>query len=143
MSKEKPKNIGYLKRLKEKLEFKISTEASTLDSEKELIRKIKGIDEDLEKALKSYRVRRKVELVAGDIEELKKEIDEQEERIKSSNKKLDELYSELRATTGRRPSQPRREQRHERSKVISLEDIAVMKESKTDEDEGGGYVDTN
>ncbi len=144
MNKEKTKNIGYLRRLKEKLEFRISTEASTLDSEKELIRKIKGIDEDLEKAIKNYKVRRKVELVTGDIEELKKETDSQEEKIKASNKRLDDLYSALRAMSGRgRPArQPRHDARQERSKAISLEDIAVMKEAKADEDDGG-YIDTN
>lgn len=143
MNKDKTKNIGYLRRQKEKLEFRITTEASTLNSEKELIRKIKVIDEDLEKAVKSYKVRRKVELVTGDIEDLKKEIDGQEEKIKTSNKKLDDLYSALRSMTGRgRPSRPRSEQHHERNKAISLEDIAVMKETKAEEDEAS-YVDTN
>ncbi len=142
MNKEKPRNIGYLKRQKEKLEFRIATEASTLNSEKELIRKIKAIDEDLEKALKSYKVKRKVELVAGDIEELKKEIDAQEEKIKVSNLKLDELYSALRALSGHRQKQVRHEPHHERTKAISLEDIAIMKEAKGS-DEESSYIDTN
>ncbi len=142
MNKERPRNIGYLKRQKEKLEFRIATEASTLNSEKELIRKIKAIDEDLEKSLKSFKVKRKVELVAGDIEELKKEIDAQEEKIKASNTKLDELYSALRAMSDHRQKQVKHEPHRERTKAISLEDIAIMKESKADSEESS-YIDTN
>jgi uncharacterized coiled-coil DUF342 family protein len=46
----KRKKIGYLKRMKNKLEFKISTEASSLSSEKELVRQIEEINKELNDA---------------------------------------------------------------------------------------------
>ena len=135
---ERGKSIGYLKRYKEKLEFKISTEASSLSAEKELIRKINEINEELDKAIKSYKLRKKVDLIVGDIEEITKQIDEQEKKILESNKKLDDLYSNLRSLTGFRGERynnvEKKASKPRKNVEISLADIAIMKDKKNGEE---------
>ncbi len=94
------KNVGRLRRMKESLEFRIATEASTLNAEKELIKKLTSINGELEDALKTYRFRRKAELVAKDIEDLKKRFEVYREQIREDDKRLDGLYASLKALTG-------------------------------------------
>ena len=89
------KNVGRLRRMKESLEFRIATEASTLNAEKELIKKLTSINGELEDALKIYRFRRKAELVAKDIEDLKKRFEVYREQIREDDKRLDGLYASL------------------------------------------------
>ena len=132
MSKDNTKEIGYLRRRKESIEFRIATEAFTVDAERDLIRKKAEIEADLQKALKSFRLRKKLELIDKDIEELTKRITESEAKIKESDKKLDELYSNLRSMTGEVRKRPERKQQREqpKAKEVSLADIAVMKDKK-------------
>jgi len=138
MSKNTTKNIGFLRRRKEQIEFRIATEAFTVEAEKELLRKKNEIDEELALALKSFRLRKKLEFIDKDIEELNKRIVEAEARIKESDKKLDELYSNLRAMSGeaRRRQKPDRKQQREQPKPqeISLADIAIIKDKKEKDD---------
>ena len=68
---ESKRKVWKLKRSKEKLEFRISTEAKSLASEKDLIRKINEINAELEEALRYVRLDRKLNLVKGDIEQNK------------------------------------------------------------------------
>lgn len=143
---EKTKSIGYLKRLKEKLEFKIATEASSLSAEKDLIRKINDVDKELDAAIKTYKSRKKVDLIKGDIEDATKQIEEHEKLISESNKVLDDLYGKLRSLTGfhgersgggerrngeRRPSKPQKQQE------ISLADIAIITDKKNRNNDAG------
>ncbi len=137
ISKLHTKNIGFLRKKKEQLEFRIATEAFTLEAEKDLIRKKNEIEKEFDQALKSYRLRKKLEFIENDIIELNKRIEEAEARIKDSDKKLDGLYSNLRSLTGeakRKPRQEKKQQhREERKGEINLADIAVMKENKDEE----------
>ncbi|MGC8662228.1 MAG: hypothetical protein ACP5RT_00355 [Candidatus Micrarchaeia archaeon] len=136
-SNEQEKKIGYLFRLKEKLEFKISTGAFTLDAEKDLIRKINEVNEELDSALKKKRLRKRIELLGGDIEALNKEIEEKEKLVKESEKKLDALYDELRGILGRRrPRQAREKRNSPKEQKISLADIAIIKEKKVKGENG-------
>ncbi len=136
MSKDNTKEIGYLRRRKESIEFRIATEAFTLEAEKDLIRKKNEIEIQLNDALKSYRLKRKVEYIDKDIEELTKNIADIEAKIAEVDKKLDELYSNLRRITGqmKRPrTGPRPERRSQEPKPaeISLADIAIIKDNTT------------
>ncbi len=141
----KRKKIGYLKRLKNKLEFKISTEAQSLAAEKELVRQIEEINKELNLAYKAIRLERKTELVKSDIEECKKNINAFELKIAEHDKKLDELYDKLRKLLGierakrAKPTTKKRTQSQQMSQEINLEDIAVItKKAKkpVDEDDG-------
>jgi len=122
------KKIGYLLRLKEKLEFKISTEASTLEAEKELIRRINEVNEELDRAIKNKRLKRRAELLSSDIEELNKEIEEKEKLVKESEKKLDDLYDNLRTLLGKKRQKPKERRNPPKQQGISLADVAIIKD---------------
>ncbi|MFI5412663.1 MAG: hypothetical protein ACHQX1_02120, partial [Candidatus Micrarchaeales archaeon] len=96
----KRKKIGYLKRLKNKLEFRISTEASSLSAEKGLVRQIEDINKELNEAYKSIRLERKNEFVKKDVDDYRKSLSELEAKIGEHDKKLDELYDKLRKLLG-------------------------------------------
>ncbi|MCL5428060.1 MAG: hypothetical protein M1321_02660 [Candidatus Marsarchaeota archaeon] len=135
--KKTTKNIGYLRRRKENLEFRISTEAYTLDAERELIRKKSKIDEELNEAIQSYRMRRKAEFVEGDIAELTKGLEESSKSLEGIEKSLDSLYGELRKLNGERMRRSVEHRDRERKKQeapkpveVSLADIAIIKDRK-------------
>ncbi len=141
MTKDNTKEIGYLRRRKESMEFRIATEAFTLEAEKDLIRKKSEIEKQLNEALKSYRLKRKLQYIDKDIEDLTKAIGEIEAKIGEVDKKLDELYSNMRRITGqmRRPRtgpRPERRQSEPRPAEISLADIAIIKDN-TNSKHGG------
>ena len=125
-----PKNLGRLKRMKGDIEFRISTEATTLNAEKELIKKLNVINKDLEDALKLYRFKRKVDLVAKDINELGKALESYRTQVVEIDKKLDVLYANLRELTSWNRKEERKVTRHVKPQEhfeVSLEDIAMIK----------------
>ncbi len=138
--KKSTKNIGYLRRRKENLEFRISTEAYTLEAERELIRKKSAIDAELDEAIKSYRMRRKSEFIDGDIAGLNKTIEERSKALDEIEKKLDLLYGELRRLNGEMrhhsaPKPERKKQEQQKPIEVSLADIAIIKGKKKEERE--------
>jgi uncharacterized coiled-coil DUF342 family protein len=124
-------NVGKLKKMKSSIEFKIATEASTLNAERELIKKLTEINEELDEALKSYRSRRKLELVSKDIEDIGKALESFKTQVLDVDKNLDELYAQLRELTGWKRKEERkagrRTPKREEPFEISLEDIATIK----------------
>ncbi len=123
-------NIGRLRRMKDKLEFRISTETRSLGAEKEIIREINDIDSQIDGAIKIFRMKRRINFLKDDTVSLNKEIDELDKKIEENHKRLDDLYSELRSIDrSRRVHDERKPQRHEEQgpMSISLEDIAVIK----------------
>ncbi len=140
ISKNTTKNIGFLRRKKEQLEFRIATEAFTIEAEKDLIRKKQEIEKELDEALKSFRLRKKLEFIDKDIEQLGKQLTDLDTRIKESDKKLDDLYGELRSITGasreRRQhsdrDQGKKQTRDQPKQEVSLADIAIIKDKKDD-----------
>lgn len=132
MSKKSTKNIGYLRRRKEALEFRISTEAFTLENEKELIRKKNEIEEELQEAINSYRLKRKAEYVNSDIEDLKKKIEATNQELQELEKRLDVLYSGLRKTRG----PPRQRKPEQQTAEVSFADIAIIKDKKEEKKNG-------
>ena len=139
MSIKSTKDIGYLRRRKEQLEFRIATEAFTLDAERDLIRKKNEIERQLTESLKSYRLRKKVEYIDRTMAELGKRIEELGAKLKESDSKLDVLYPRLRRLTGEASQRHRPEKRAQKDSKpasISLADIAVIngKENVTEDD---------
>ncbi|MCW6160416.1 MAG: hypothetical protein LVQ95_05015 [Candidatus Micrarchaeales archaeon] len=134
---EKRRKIGYLKRLKNKLEFKISTEAKSLAEEKDLVRKIEEINKELNEAYKSIRLERKSDFIKKDIEDYKKSITELEAKIAENDKQLDELYDKIRKLLGierakfeKQQQRPKRKPQQSPMQEINLEDIAVIKKKE-------------
>jgi len=128
----KRKRIGYLKRMKQRLEFKISTEASSLAQEKEIIRKINDINQELNEALASVRLERKAGFIVKDIDDYRKSISEINMKIVELDTKLDGLYVSLRKMLGigswqNKPQPRQRKPQHMQIPEINLEDIAVIK----------------
>ncbi len=129
---EKKKGIGYLKRMKARLEFKISTEASSLSQEKEIIRRINEINRELDEALASVRLERKAGFIVKDIEGFGKDIKEINDKITELDGRLDGLYANLRKMLGIMAAKQQHKEKPQRQKRpvqndINLEDIAVIK----------------
>lgn len=125
------KRIGYLKHLKNKLEFKISTEASSLASERDLVRKINEVSLQLDEALKIVRLQRKVEYVKGDITNYQASLTELDKQVGEVDLKLDDKYRALRRLLGigheKQHFQQKRKPQQQSQPDINLEDIAVIK----------------
>jgi uncharacterized coiled-coil DUF342 family protein len=151
MNKEKDKDgeaakrYNYLRRLKNRLEFKISTEAGSLQKEKEMIREISDINQELATIGASVRMDRKLGLVKGDIEECKKNLTELEPKIVEIDGKLDAMYTDLRKRLGinKRPmpehktrerSREDRPRQPPKSEEINIEDIVVIKKKGGDKE---------
>lgn len=127
-----------MRRRKEALEFRISTEAFTLEAEKDLIRKKNEIDAELQEAINSYRLKRKIEFVAGDIESLGKSIEETTKELQELEKRLDVLYTGLRRQRG--ASQPRQQRPRpveQKNAEVSFADIAIIKKDKKEDKKNG------
>lgn len=83
-------NARELRRAKERLEFRIATEATSLQKEREMMKEMKEIDKELAKATEVEKLERKLRFVEGDIraaeaeiEQIKKGIDESKAEIKA------------------------------------------------------------
>ncbi len=131
------KKIGYLKRQKNRLEFKLSTEARmSLDDEKGIIRKIAEIDGQLEGLLKFVRLQRKIGYIQDDIKNYTEKLNETDRKIRELDTKLDDLYLAVRKALGirggrgmdqqQRPARKRQTQQMQQPE-INMEDIAVIK----------------
>lgn len=126
------KEIGRLKYMKRKYEFAIDTEASSLEKERSLIRKIKETDAQLNEALRYARLERRMFNIKSDIEQYKARIVESTKKIREYDARLDELYGRLRETLNIRKAKKTRTERRDRPQPkplpeINLEDVAVIK----------------
>lgn len=132
---EKMRKVRMLKRQKERLEFRISTEASSLSDEKALIRKIKEISAELDEYMKTVRLVRKRDLVKKDIEEFTAKVAELNGGIGELDKQLDVLYDSLRRLLKveriqEHRKRPERKTQPQPMPEVNLEDIAVIKKRK-------------
>ncbi len=132
---EKLKKVRMLKRQKERLEFRISTEASSLSDEKALIRKIREISAEIDEYMKTVRLVRKRDLVKKDIEEFSGKVVELNGSIAELDKQLDVLYDSLRRLIKAERVQERRKRPERKAQPppmpeVNLEDIAVIKKRK-------------
>jgi uncharacterized coiled-coil DUF342 family protein len=129
---ESKRSIGKLKRMKRNLEFAIETEASSLEKEKALIRRIKETNTKLDDALMFIRLERKMNNIKGDIESYNTRIQETAKKVHEYDAKLDELYARMRSVLNIRRSKGQKQGKKEKPQprqmpTINLEDIAVIK----------------
>jgi hypothetical protein len=120
--------------MKAKLEFRISTEASSLVQEKDIIRKINEINGELGEALAAARLERKTEFIKKDMELYKNNIMEINLKLQELDTRLDAMYVGLRKALGigswqNKQQQQQRPKKSQQAHVqeINLEDIAVIK----------------
>lgn len=127
-------NLYKLRRMRSRLEFRIATEAATLVKEKEMIKTLAEISEELEEASTTERLKKKSEFVMKDIEGISKRIEEMETKLKEEDAKLDSLYATIRERTGARRATAtgKREKhiKHEEKLELNIEDLATIKSKR-------------
>lgn len=130
------RKVRQLRRQKERLEFRISTEASSLTDEKALIRQIQELSAELDGYMRSVRLFRKRDLVKKDITEYAVKANELDAKITESDRKLDTLYDGLRKMlnverTAEKQTRRKAEKKQQpQVSEVNLEDIAVIKRKK-------------
>lgn len=141
--------IARLKREKNRLEFKLSTEPRlTLDTERELIRRIDEVGAELNTKLRYAGLEKKATLLKEDIDKYSTRIDSISKELNDMNEKFDKMYAELKSMLGiksipkeRKAAPSSRPPRPEKKKYnapeeINLEDIAVIKRKTTNNENG-------
>ena len=113
-------HFGKVKRQLQILEFKIATEALSLDSERRMMKQIKVVQAQFDEALDVEKKKRKLTLVLGDIEELTNEEARVEEEIQSVKKELDAVWNDMRAK--------RAEAAKTERKVVRKKDVGKLME---------------
>jgi uncharacterized coiled-coil DUF342 family protein len=144
------------------LDFKVQTEATTLQLERQLMKEIKKTQREIDDAATDEKQFRKLSYLESDIRECEKEMNQLEHELQETNKEISELDTMSREESKKRASEERakkrmgerekkRKETHEAVKkeeepfmtklepTVTLEDICVIKKkegkSKTDEEE--------
>lgn len=86
-----------LRKRRNMIEFRIATAAYTPRMEKELLKEVRKLDEELDKVREVERARRKKQYVDQDIEQGEKEIVDIESSLKDVRDKLRKLYDDAKA----------------------------------------------
>lgn len=142
---EQKRQIGKMKRMKNSLEFRVSTEARSLSEERKLVKEIAEVNAKLKDLYKSIRFEKKIEFVEGDIKRYTEEVEAATKKIAEVDSKLDEKYNALRKLLGierskhrepgeryeRREPRERKPQFREQQEAINFEDIAIIKKKKS------------
>lgn len=117
--------IAPFRRQRRALEFKIATAAYTPKMERELIKKLKKVDEELEKHKEVERARRKIRYVEKDITEGKEEIGKIEEELTTIRGELRKLYDDMKAYRISARKQAAAEAKAEED-LVALGDLAMI-----------------
>jgi len=117
--------IAPFRRQRRALEFKIATAAYTPKMEKELIKKLKKVDDELEKHKEVERARRKIRYVEKDILEGKEEIGKIEEELKTIRGELRKLYDDMKSYRISARKQAAAEAKAEED-LVALGDLAFI-----------------
>jgi uncharacterized coiled-coil DUF342 family protein len=125
LEQTKDVQIAPYRKQKRALEFRISTAAYTPKMEKELIKQLKKIDDQLDKFKEVERARRKIKYVEQDITEGKGEIGKIEGELKNIREELRKLYDEMKSMriTARKQAAA---QAKEEEDLVALGDLALI-----------------
>ncbi len=147
-NKPNQREIMQLKKQKNRLEFKLSTEPRiSLSMEREMVRKINEISSELNTKLRYSSLEKKFDFLKGDIERYTLKIEKLSKEVKEINQQTDEMYSKLKAMLGiknisrpiiknTRPQNPEYKKKHQiHEQEISLEDIAIIKRKNIGKDD--------
>lgn len=136
-------NVKFLRRKLNVLEFKVETEATSLQLERRFMKDIKQTQNELKDALQNDRLFRKLEYLDSDITEATKELDNIERELQETNNEIVETEKQMQEQNKTRP--PRLFFQKEKKKkdagtekemnqymgeieqTVSLEDICVIK----------------
>lgn len=122
-------NVRELRREHKRLEFRIATEATTLDKERAMMKEMRALEKQLAKASEVEKVDRALRLVLGDIRAAETEIDQ-------VKRDIDAAKSEIRAVREDARDQVRaeREKEWQEKKRVQLmaQKVAREKEAKSE-----------
>ncbi len=114
-----------IRKKKRALEFRISTSAYTPKMERDLIKELRKVDEDLEKVREVERARRKIKYVAQDISDGEAEIVRIETELKVIRDELKKLYDEMKTFRISAKRQADAQARADED-LVALGDLAMM-----------------
>jgi uncharacterized coiled-coil DUF342 family protein len=117
--------VAPYRKQKRALEFRISTAAYTPKMEKELLKQLKKVDEELDKVKEVERARRKMKYVQQDISEGEGEIGKIETDLKVIREKLKKLYDEMKSyrVSARKQAQAAAKAEED---LVALGDLALI-----------------
>jgi len=125
--------IGPVRKKLRRLEFKIATQAFTPQIERQLVKEVKKVEEELKELRAIEKARRKKKLVAQDIVECEERILEIEEELKGMRSELKDLYDQLKTTkSGKKHGVVFGEKPDD---MVSMEDIVVIEDTRKKKDE--------
>jgi len=148
-----------LKRRLDILEFKIQTEASTLNKERQFMKEIKKTQKELEEAIGEDRQFKKLAYLESDLREYEKEMDSLEQELQTTNTEISDMEKSFRDKAKRHVLEERTKKRNEAKEkkrgsiqeeskkenepymakmepTVTLEDICVIKKrDKTTQEE--------
>jgi uncharacterized coiled-coil DUF342 family protein len=129
LEQTKDVQVAPFRKQKRALEFRISTSAYTPKMEKELIKQLKKIDDELDKVKEVERARRKIKYVDQDITDGESEITTIETELKTIRDELKKLYDDMK---GFRMSQRKVMAAQERADddLVALGDLAVVEKEE-------------
>lgn len=125
LEQTKDVQIAPLRKQKRALDFRIATAAYTPRMEKELIKQLKKVDEQLDKVKEVERARRKIRYVEQDITEGEGEIGKIEEELKVIRDELRKLYDEMKVMRISARKQAAAQARAEED-LVALGDLATI-----------------
>jgi uncharacterized coiled-coil DUF342 family protein len=127
LEQTKDVQVAPWRKQKRALEFKISTAAYTPAMERELIKKMRKVDEKLEEVREVERARRKIRYVEKDIVDGEKEITDIEVDLKEIRDQLKKLYDEYKSIRAAARKEAAAQARAEED-MVALGDLALMEE---------------
>jgi uncharacterized coiled-coil DUF342 family protein len=125
LDQTKDVQVAPWRKQKRALEFRISTAAYTPAMERELIKKMRKVDEKLEEVREVERARRKIRYVEKDIVDGEKEITEIEVGLKDIREQLKRLYDEYKDIRAAARKEAAAQARAEED-LVALGDLALM-----------------
>jgi uncharacterized coiled-coil DUF342 family protein len=125
LEQTKDVQVAPFRKQKRALEFRISTAAFTPRMEKELLKKLKKVDDKLDEVREVERARRKIRYVEQDIVDGEKEIGTIEEGLRTIREELKKLYDESKTIRAAARKQAAAQARAEED-LVALGDLAMI-----------------
>ncbi len=129
LEQTKDVQVAPYRKQKRALEFRISTAAYTPKMEKELLKQLKKVDEELDKVKEVERARRKIKYVEQDITDGEGEIVKIETELKVIRDELKKLYDEMKGYRMTQRKQAQAAQKAEED-LVALGDLAMIEKEE-------------
>lgn len=133
--------VKALEKRKERLEFKVATEAITLEKERELMKSIKGLNEEIKRAQSKEGERKEllaeIKALDEEIEKLKNELDEMKLNLIELREERKKRRVDARKKREEHEAKPHEPRFKKEELIVNLEDIVVIKKPADKEKKKG------